>query len=234
MRLVLANWLNPALDNAWRTVMLGSMDVAPGCMTSPTRKIRLLLMEVTTTVTCGSAMYFFSFSVTDSANCLGVRPAACTSSSKGREILPSGRTGRVAVRSASFHTAMWRPSSGPMTYVGPAGLVEGAGVVLSEAVVLEVVLAEAVLAAGVAGTSCANARLPIKISAANAAFHVDLISSPKFLFPFFRPFGACSIPTCHPRLTPWAAFLRRFAAWFSCTHKHPHAPYSSHPICFSL
>ena len=28
----------------------------------------------------------------------------------------------------------------------------------------------------------------------------------------FRPAGACSLLTLHPRLTPWAAFLRRFAA----------------------
>jgi hypothetical protein len=28
----------------------------------------------------------------------------------------------------------------------------------------------------------------------------------------FRPSGACSFATSHPRLAPWAAFLRRFAA----------------------
>jgi len=28
----------------------------------------------------------------------------------------------------------------------------------------------------------------------------------------FRPFGAGSISTFHPRLAPWAAFFRRFAA----------------------
>src|SRR6266481_1408610 len=141
-------------------------------------KIRLLLIAVTTTVTRGSATYFFSFSVIESANCLGVRPAACTSSSKGREILPSGRTGKEAVRSASLHTAMWSVSSGPMTYSGPAWLVEAAVVILADAVLLEAALSEAELAAGWAGASCANAILPIKISAASAAFHVDLISSP--------------------------------------------------------
>src|ERR1039458_181059 len=99
-------------------------------------------------------MYFFSFSVTEAANCWGVRPEACTSLSKGREILPSGRTGKVAVRSASFQTAMWRSSSGPMTYSGPPWLV-GAGLIgLSEAV-----LPEVGLAAGGAGASCANAML---------------------------------------------------------------------------
>src|SRR5262249_55471754 len=67
-------------------------------------------------VTRGSAMYFFNFSVTDSANCIGVRPAACTSSSNGIEIFPSGRTGSVAVRSGSFHTLMCSVSSAPITY----------------------------------------------------------------------------------------------------------------------
>src|ERR1700675_892837 len=135
-------------------------------------KIRLLLIAVTTTVTRGSATYFFSFSVIESANCLGVRPAACTSSSKGREILPSGRTAKEAVRSASLQTAMWSASSGPMTYSGPAWLVEAAvAVVLSDAV-----LSEAELAAGWAGAACANAILPIRISAATAAFHADFIS----------------------------------------------------------
>jgi hypothetical protein len=28
----------------------------------------------------------------------------------------------------------------------------------------------------------------------------------------FRPFGACFSPSLHPRLTPWALFLLRFAA----------------------
>src|SRR6202165_4608822 len=103
-------------------------------------KIRLLLIAVTTTVTRGSARYFFSFSVIESANCFGVRPAACTSSSKGRDILPSGRTGKEAVRSASFHTAMWSASSGPMTYSGPAWLGGGAFVFLLEAVLFGAIL----------------------------------------------------------------------------------------------
>ncbi len=30
--------------------------------------------------------------------------------------------------------------------------------------------------------------------------------------PFFRPPGACLFPTSYPRLAPWAAFWRRFAA----------------------
>ena len=31
----------------------------------------------------------------------------------------------------------------------------------------------------------------------------------------FRPFGACIAATLHPRLAPWAAFLRRSAALLS-------------------
>jgi hypothetical protein len=57
-----------------------------------------------------------------------------------------------------------------MTYSGPAGLVEAAGAVLSAAVE-----SEAGLAAGWAGVPWANAILPIRISAANAAFHIDVI-----------------------------------------------------------
>src|SRR5271155_1276433 len=129
-------------------------------------------MAVTTTVTRGSALYFFSLSVSESASCLGVRPEACTSSTRGREIFPSGRTGRVAVISASLQTAMWSTSSGPITYSGPARLAEAAAGILSEAV-----LSEAGLAGGGAGGSCASAMLLIKTSAATVAFHSDFISS---------------------------------------------------------
>jgi len=38
--------------------------------------------------------------------------------------------------------------------------------------------------------------------------------------PFFRPFGASSLRACHPRLSPWAAFFRRFAAGFWADHLH--------------
>src|ERR1700685_1704629 len=79
-------------------------------------------MVETITVTCGSAMYFLNFSVSETANCCGVRPAACTSFSNGKEILPSGRTGKVAVKSASFHTATCSTSSGPITYVASTWL----------------------------------------------------------------------------------------------------------------
>jgi len=47
-------------------------------------------------------------------NSMGVSPAACTSFSKGIEIMPSARTGRVAVRSGSFQTLTCSVSSGPI------------------------------------------------------------------------------------------------------------------------
>ena len=78
-------------------------------------KIRRLFIAVTTTVTRGSAMYFFSFSVIESFNCNGVSPAAITSFNSGIEILPSGRTGSVSDRSGSFHTEMCSVSSAPIT-----------------------------------------------------------------------------------------------------------------------
>ena len=41
--------------------------------------------------------------------------------------------------------------------------------------------------------------------------HVEY--DPKYIGdPFFRPFGAVHLSAPHPRLTPWAAFFRRFAA----------------------
>src|ERR1035438_3947514 len=142
--------------------------------------MRLLLIPVITTVTRGSAIYFFSFSVTESANCCGVSPAACTSFNKGREILPSGRTGKVALRSASFQTAMWSVSSGPITYSGPATL---AGTALSGAALSGAVLSRAALpmafAAGWAGALCVSAMLLIiiTINAAIAVFKVNFIST---------------------------------------------------------
>src|SRR5439155_16622871 len=60
-------------------------------------------------------MYSVSASVRWSRNSVGVRPAACTSFSRGSEIFPSGRTGTVRVISVLFHTATSRTSSGPIT-----------------------------------------------------------------------------------------------------------------------
>src|SRR5512146_313764 len=79
---------------------------------------RLLLIAVTTTVTCGSSMYFFSFTVRSCASWLGVLPDASISPSNGSDILPSGRTGTVLEKSGSFQTATLSMSSGPITYVG--------------------------------------------------------------------------------------------------------------------
>src|SRR5436853_5514719 len=75
------------------------------------------------TDTSGDAMNLASRLVRSALSCLGVTPAACTSSSSGREILPSGRTGTVRLRPALFHTVTSRMSSGPIVYsfVGAGG-----------------------------------------------------------------------------------------------------------------
>src|SRR6266568_2175910 len=54
----------------------------------------------------------------------------------------------------------------------------------------------------------------------------DLLGSPQ---QFFRSSGARLDPTTHPRLAPWAAFFRRFAADFaySQTFKGRHTARSS-------
>ena len=96
-------------------VICGSKVMGPLCRTSPDTKTRWLFIAVTTTVTRGSAINFFSFSVIESFNCSGVNPAAGMSFSKGIEILPSGRTGRVSERSGSFQTEMRSMSSAPIT-----------------------------------------------------------------------------------------------------------------------
>ena len=47
-------------------------------------------------------------------NWVGVRPAACTSLTRGNEILPSGRTGTVRLMAVLFQTEISSTSSGPM------------------------------------------------------------------------------------------------------------------------
>ena len=114
-------------------------------------------------------MYFFSFSVNESANCSGVRPEACTSLSNGREILPSGRTGKVAVRSGFFphgdvQNILGTDDIGRTALTGRScGRCERA-----------TILSEAGLTAAWAGASCADAMLP-NIRIAATACHIDFI-----------------------------------------------------------
>ena len=54
---------------------------------------------------------------------MGVRPAACTSLSRGSEILPSGRTGAVRLTASLLHTETCSTSSGPMRYPGRSAAV---------------------------------------------------------------------------------------------------------------
>src|SRR5579871_614976 len=73
---------------------------------------------VTTTVTRGEATYCFNFCVRSALSCMGVKPDACTSFRSGIEIIPSARTGTVAVKSGSFQTEMCNMSFGPISYGG--------------------------------------------------------------------------------------------------------------------
>src|SRR6266545_3240214 len=79
------------------------------------------------TDTSGEEMYLASLLARSSLSCFGVRPAACTSSSSGSEILPSGRTGTVRLIPALFHTVTSRRSPGPIVYplVGTGGAARG-------------------------------------------------------------------------------------------------------------
>src|SRR3954471_8572087 len=74
------------------------------------------------TVTSGSEMYPFSREAISSSNFRGVRPVACTSPTRGKEILPSERTGMDRDTSGSFQTLMAKTSSFPITNVLSCGL----------------------------------------------------------------------------------------------------------------
>src|SRR3954469_22096822 len=74
------------------------------------------------TVTSGSEMYPFSREAISSSNFRGVRPVACTSPTRGKEILPSERTGIDRDTSGSFQTLIAKTSSFPITNVLSCGL----------------------------------------------------------------------------------------------------------------
>src|SRR5215475_10101790 len=93
--------------------------------------MRRLLISVTLTVTWGLLMYFFNPSVMTLDSSIGEMPAACTSFSRGRDTLPSGRTGVAREISGSFHTSMRNTSWGPILYVASlAGMASAAWVFL--------------------------------------------------------------------------------------------------------
>src|SRR5205823_2758818 len=102
-------------------------------------------------VTRGSETNFFNLSVIEAASCIGVRPAAWTSFNRGSEIIPSARTGKVAVKSGSFHTDTDNVSSGPMMY---EGLTWGSACLDSE---------------GLEGAFCAHVGKPPSMSAVATA-----------------------------------------------------------------
>src|SRR4051812_21654331 len=71
---------------------------------------------VTMTLICGERTYSpRTFSISR-ASTDGVLPTATMSSTSGVEILPSGRTGTVAVSSGLRQTNTWRVSPGPMMW----------------------------------------------------------------------------------------------------------------------
>ena len=86
----------------------------PGFLTSPITETLNRLTSRTMTETSGFGMYSTSFFAMMSRSCIGVRPAAWTSLSSGREILPSGRTGAVRLSAGLFHTEISSRSSGPI------------------------------------------------------------------------------------------------------------------------
>ena len=83
--------------------------------TPPSMKIRLLLICVTIAVTSGFLTNSWSLSDRTTFSSAVVRPAACTSSTSGTVMRPSGRTGTVTESSGFFQTTTWIRSSGPIT-----------------------------------------------------------------------------------------------------------------------
>ena len=83
--------------------------------TSPTTETNWLFISTTITVTSGAVTNSASSRVRTSFSSTGVRPSACTSSSSGNEIFPSGRTGTRAESSSFFHTAICSTSVTPIT-----------------------------------------------------------------------------------------------------------------------
>ncbi len=69
---------------------------------------------VTTTLTFGDLMYSDKDFSMSRASWDGVLPTATMSSTSGVEILPSGRTGSVAVNSSFWNTETFKVSPGPM------------------------------------------------------------------------------------------------------------------------
>src|SRR6516165_7767704 len=70
----------------------------------------------TITVTSGSLIYLASRCSYSRARAVGVLPIATTSSTRGIDTRPAGRTGTVTVNSGLRHTKMFRLSPGPIRY----------------------------------------------------------------------------------------------------------------------
>ena len=88
--------------------------IRPSRCTPPSTETYRLFISRTITVTLGAVMNSEKFSVRISLSSVGVSPSACTSSSNGTEIFPSGRTGTSTESSGFFQTVIRRMSVTPI------------------------------------------------------------------------------------------------------------------------
>src|ERR1700733_12341514 len=124
------------------------------------------------------------------SSCKGVRPAACTSPTRGSEILPSDRTGIDRVRSGSFQTLIDKTSSLPITKLSSCACV-----VLASFCVGSEAVEVAAGGAGVPDVACAQSAFVVSRNIAqtnsavrhkmpeSAAISISLYSAPMLMVP---------------------------------------------------
>jgi len=105
----------PAMASASRMVVVLLSWSTPGFWTSPSTDTLKLRTSFTMTETSGLGMNSARATASLSRSCMAVSPEACTSWSKGIEILPSGRTGTTRESDSFFQTEICKMSSGPIT-----------------------------------------------------------------------------------------------------------------------
>ena len=116
-----ANCVNPpASARTSSTVVQLFSSKRPGRATSPMTDTLKLRTSDTITDTSGLGMYSASFFARTSRSSSAVSPAACTSFSRGSEILPSGLTGTARLIGSFFQTEICSMSSGPIRYASGA------------------------------------------------------------------------------------------------------------------
>jgi hypothetical protein len=124
-----ANSVNPpASAIASRTEVGEAISNRPGCRTSPTTETFGLCTRWTITDTLGLDTKRLSFSARRSRSWIGVKPAAATSSTRGSEIIPSGRTGTVRLKAWLSQTTISITSSAPRRKSERGGVAFGVAV----------------------------------------------------------------------------------------------------------